>query len=64
MITIQAVICGLKIHKKTLVPIQMLTSVTILPEKSPCQLSDVFSHVSPLEPVRQGSLSPTPCIDS
>ena len=33
-------------------------------EKLPCQLSDVFSHVSPLEPVRQGSLSPTLCIDS
>ena len=36
----------------------------IPPEKSPCQLPYVFSHVSPFEPVRQGSLSPTPCIDS
>ena len=36
----------------------------IPPEKSPCQLSDVFSHVSPPEPVRQGFLSLTPCINS
>ena len=31
----------------------------IPPEKSPCQLSDAFSHVSPLEPIRQGVRRPS-----